>query len=69
MMRWIRGIVGVLFVLVGLLWIGQGTGLIQGRSAMTGQMQWAIVGLIVGAIGVWLLWGALRASAKVSPHA
>jgi hypothetical protein len=55
-MTWIRAISGILCVLVGLIWIGQGIGLIPG-SFMTGQTQWAAIGLVLLAFGAWLLWG------------
>jgi glucose dehydrogenase len=50
-MRASRLVIAALIALVGLVWIGQGTGLIGG-SAMSGSLFWAIVGivLIVGAV-------------------
>jgi hypothetical protein len=58
-MTWVRGIVGVLCVLLGLGWVGQGIGLLPG-SFMTGQIQWAIIGAVLVVIGGWLLWGLYR---------
>jgi uncharacterized integral membrane protein len=58
-MIWVRGIVGILCVLIGLVWLGQGTNILPG-SFMSGQMQWAIIGLVVLALGGWLLWGLLQ---------
>ncbi|HEY3058504.1 MAG TPA: hypothetical protein VGL99_05970 [Chloroflexota bacterium] len=55
-MTWLRGALGVICVLVGLVWIGQGLNFIPG-SFMTGQVQWAILGLVLLAFGAWLLWG------------
>lgn len=52
---------GVLLVLVGLIWTGQGLGWVSG-SAMTGVTLWAIIGPIVALLGVLLLFGAVRAS-------
>jgi hypothetical protein len=51
--------IAVVMLLVGLLWIGQGTGLLGG-SAMSSQIIWALVGvvLVVGAAGV--AWTARR---------
>ncbi len=63
-MQWIRGIVGVVLVLIGLVWIGQGVNLLPG-SFMSGQPIYAVLGLVVAALGVWLLWG-LRAQSKIS---
>jgi len=39
-------IVAVLLALVGLAWLGQGTGLIGG-SVMSGSSFWAVVGLVL----------------------
>jgi glucose dehydrogenase len=39
-------IVAILLALVGLVWLGQGTGLIGG-SAMSGSSFWAIVGVVL----------------------
>jgi hypothetical protein len=53
----IRAIVGGLFSLVGLLWIGQGVGLVPG-SFMTGDMFYAILGAILLVVGIALfVWG------------
>jgi hypothetical protein len=53
-MIWVKRILGVLLVLIGLVWIGQGLGFLPG-SMMTGHPIYAGLGLIVGAVGVWLL--------------
>ena len=41
----------LILLLVGLVWIGQGTGIIAG-SAMSGSAFWAAVGLILVGIAV-----------------
>jgi hypothetical protein len=56
--RPIKIVFGVLLGLVGIVWLGQGLGLIRG-SGMTGQSQWAIIGLVLLAVAGWLLWSAL----------
>jgi hypothetical protein len=50
-MRTSRLVVAAVLLLVGVLWIGQGTGTVGG-SAMSGQSMWAFVGvvLIVGGL-------------------
>lgn len=53
-MRPSRLVVALLLALVGLVWIGQGTGLIAG-SAMSGTMFWAVVGLVLVALAVVVL--------------
>jgi glucose dehydrogenase len=52
-MRTSRLIAALILALVGLGWVGQGTGMIGG-SAMSGSSFWAIVGLvlIVGAVAI-----------------
>ena len=52
-MNRVRLAVSLVMLLVGLLWFGQGTGLLGG-SPMTSQAIWAIVGaaLAVGAAAV-----------------
>jgi hypothetical protein len=56
---WIRGIAGVVCVLLGLLWMGQGLNLLPG-SFMSGQRQWAIIGLVLVVVGAWLVWSLVR---------
>ena len=55
---------GLLMVLMGLLWIGQGLNIIRwpASSFMIGQPQWSWNGMflaIVGAVLIW--WGRRRA--------
>lgn len=47
-------IVGALLVLVGLVWIGQGLGLIPG-SFMTRDSFWAAAGIVAALVGAWLI--------------
>ena len=58
-MAWVKGIVGVVCALIGLLWIGQGTNILPG-SFMSGQIQFAVLGLVLLVVGGWLLWSLLR---------
>jgi len=51
--------IGVIAIAVGVIWIGQGTGLIPG-SFMTGDTKWLIIGIIVGVVGVGLTAFGLR---------
>jgi hypothetical protein len=62
-MSWVRLVIGAIAVLVGLLWIGQGLNLIGG-SSMSGHGGYAVLGIIVVAIGAWLLWSGLRNRAQ-----
>ena len=52
-------VVGVLALLVGIVWGGQGLGLIPG-SVMTGDRTWFYIGLVLAFVGVVLLLIALR---------
>jgi hypothetical protein len=51
-------ILGFLALTVGLLWIGQGTGVVAWprSSFMINQLQWAGYGAVLGAIGLMLIW-------------
>ena len=53
-------VLGVLLLLVGLVWVGQGLGYIKG-SFMTGDMKWFWIGLAMIAAGMVVGVGALRA--------
>jgi uncharacterized membrane protein SirB2 len=58
-MRWILVGVGIVLILLGGLWLLQGVGILAG-SVMTGQMFWAIVGLILLIVGIVLCALGLR---------
>lgn len=61
-MKLILNILGALFVLIGIFWILQGTNIVQ-TGAMAGQSQWAIIGIVVGLVGVGaLVFGNRRRS-------
>ena len=55
--RWI--IAGVC-VLAGLVWIGQGTGILKGSGFMVGDMTWAIAGAGLVALGLVVGWTAFK---------
>ena len=54
---------GVLLLAIGAVWTLQGLGYLKG-SSMTGSSFWAIVGPIVAAGGVSLLYVAFRGPRK-----
>jgi len=54
----IRIAIGIVMVLVGGVWIGQGAGWIHG-SYMTGEALWLVIGIVVAVIGVWLIAGVI----------
>ena len=56
----VSGIVlGLLLVLIGLVWVGQGLGYIKG-SFMTGASLWAWIGVATGVVGVIVVSLSLR---------
>lgn len=64
-MRIVLQVLGVLMVLMGGLWTGQGLGLIMwpASSFMLAQGQWAVIGAVVVAAGLVLIWLARRKAA------
>jgi glucose dehydrogenase len=56
-------ILAVLLALVGLVWLGQGIGLIGG-SVMSGSSFWAIVGLVLLVVAGILVAREVRRAAK-----
>jgi hypothetical protein len=61
-MRRLLLILGLFALAVGLLWIGQGTGVINwpASSFMIKQIQWAGYGAALGAVGLILIWQSQR---------
>lgn len=64
MMAWVRGVVGGILVLLGLIWIGQGLNILHG-SGMSGQGIFAILGLVAAIVGLWLIWGLTTVRSQV----
>jgi len=56
-----RLVLGVVLCLIGLLWFGQGIGLVGG-SFMSGEAVWAVIGAVAILFGVVLLPRARRTS-------
>ena len=57
----IRRVLGVLLVVAGAVWLGQGVGVIHG-STMTGSTFWAVAGAVCVVAGLGLLlWRRPRA--------
>ena len=61
-MRKLLLVVGLFSLAVGLLWIGQGTGVIDWpqSSFMIRQIQWAGYGAALAALGLILIWQSQR---------
>ena len=62
-MATVAKVIGALFVLMGIIWILQGINVLPG-SFMTGQMQWAVYGLISVVIGVGIMGASRRFGVK-----
>ncbi len=58
-MRWMWLVIGVLAVAVGLVWTLQGLNVLGG-SVMSGHTIWAVIGPIVGVVGLVLVTVGLR---------
>jgi len=58
-MRIAGTIIGIILILLGAVWIGQGSNLIGG-SFMSGQSQWLWIGIVVLIAGVAALWWTYR---------
>ena len=61
-MRKLLLIVGLCSLAMGLLWIGQGTGVVDWpqSSFMIRQIQWAGYGAALAALGLILIWQGQR---------
>jgi hypothetical protein len=55
-----RAIGGVIIIATGLVWIGQGSGLLRGSSFMVGDPLWIVLGLLAVAVGIGFLVVGLR---------
>ncbi len=58
-MRIFMNILAIILVLAGIAWFLQGENVLLG-SVMTGQTQWAIIGIIAFVVGIILLLFANR---------
>jgi hypothetical protein len=55
-------VLGLLALVIGLLWIGQGTGVVAWpqSSFMISQIQWAWYGAVLAVVGLALIWFGKR---------
>ncbi len=59
-MRWVLVVIGALMLVAGIVWTLQGLNILGG-SFMSGQMLYAVIGVVVGVIGLALIGvGAVR---------
>ena len=54
--QWLMAVVAALLVLVGVVFVGQGLGILQGRSVMVGDRTWAVIGAVLVLAGGWIGW-------------
>lgn len=56
------GLIGILATLMGLLWVGQGLGLVMwpAESFMLADRQWAANGAVLALVGLFVAWFGLR---------
>ena len=61
-MRLLLLILGILALLIGMLWISQGTGYVAWpqSSFMISQIKWAGYGAALAAVGLILIWQGKR---------
>ena len=55
-----RVIVACICIAAGLVWIGQGSGVLKGSSFMVGDPIWVWIGVVVVLVGAILGWLELR---------
>ncbi len=53
-MRWVLIILGILVVLLGLVWLLQGTNVLAG-SQMSGHRRWIAIGGLLDVVGIVLI--------------
>jgi len=61
-LRQLKFIGGIVLVLIGLLWAGQGSGAVPypATSPMINQSQWILYGALVVVAGLALMWWSRR---------
>jgi hypothetical protein len=63
MRRWVMATGGFLLLLVGAVWTLQGLDMLGG-SPMTGVGIWAVVGPLVGAVGIAFMVSGFRGNSR-----
>ena len=56
-----RWIIAAICIVAGVVWIGQGTGIIKGSGFMVGDPTWAVAGAGLVVLGMVIGWTAFRA--------
>ena len=55
-------VLGIIALITGGVWILQGVGILPG-SFMSGQSTWLLIGLVVAAVGLALIYNGIRRTA------
>ena len=55
-----RAILAIVLIASGLVWIGQGTGLLKSSSFMVGDSRWTVIGVACLVVGVAIGWLEIR---------
>jgi hypothetical protein len=56
-------ILPIVLIALGLVWIGQGIGMLAGGSFMVGDPRWTAIGAVCVILGLALGWRAFRRGA------
>ena len=59
-----RTIVPIILIAIGLVWVGQGSGLLKGTSFMVGDPTWTAIGAVCVVAGLALGWLELTRRAR-----
>jgi hypothetical protein len=61
--RLVIRILSASLIVTGAIFVGQGLGLLQGRSVMVGDRTWAVIGAVLLIAGIGLAWRSRGAAA------
>jgi hypothetical protein len=59
-----RTIVALVLIATGVVWIGQGTGVLRGSSFMVGDPLWAWIGAAAVVVGGGIAWSSVRSARR-----
>jgi hypothetical protein len=62
---WAYLIIGVSLILIGVLWMLQGSGALGASGGMNGQSMWLVIGAIVAVVGVALVAVGIRRRSRL----
>ena len=55
-----RAILAIVLIAIGLVWVGQGIGLLKSTSFMVGDTKWAVIGALCVVAGIAIGWLEVR---------